>query len=225
MFSRILVINIFLAGVAVFFGLKTYGVWFPKTEKAKGDRDVQGRSAPPAKTVKPRRTPPESAYRVVVDGNLFSPGRVEVKPEEPEPEVEEDIKPLEEVSGRKITLYGVIIMDGYKAAIINNPVPKPGERGQERVMIGDKLDDYELVAIHKDRILLTKGSEKYEIPLYDKKNPKQRTFTKKDAKPKIITSEPARIVTESNVSKKKKPLEGEYEIVRTPFGNIKRRKK
>ena len=33
MFSRMFAVNILLAVVAVFLGMKTYGIWFPKAEK------------------------------------------------------------------------------------------------------------------------------------------------------------------------------------------------
>ncbi|MCK4391148.1 MAG: hypothetical protein KAV83_13030 [Desulfobacterales bacterium] len=220
MFSRILVINIFLAGLAVFLGLKTYGVWFPETEKSKGDRDVQGQSAWPAKTVIPRRMPPESAFRVVVDNNLFSPQREWLESEEPEPEPE--ITRLD-IPGKKVVLHGVVILDGYERALVKNPRPKAGERPSKWVKVGDTIGDFKVTRIKKDRIVLAEGAKRFEVLLYDKEQPKVRGGVAREAKPTVVTTEAKKSPPKPKISKRKEPTEGEYEEVITPFGKIKRR--
>lgn len=223
MFSRIWFINFLLAVFAVFFGLKTYGIWSAGEKTASPLQPVEGPSAQSEKRIVKRKMPLESTYSVVVDSNLFSPDRAEFIPEVSEPETE--IKELK-IPGKKIFLYGVIVMDDYKTALINNPFRKTDERPNKWVKVGDTFGDFQVTGIDKDRIILVEGSEKYEVLLYSKDKPKrQAAVTKKQAKPTVVSAGPKKSPPLPRALKGKESPEAEYETIKTPFGNIKRRKK
>jgi hypothetical protein len=88
-------------------------------------------------------------------------------------------------------------------------------------------------------VLLSKGVEKFEILLYDKENPKERgkgrekeqaagnTKIKesKNVKPTIITTNTEKNESQQKSLEKPSSAEDEFEMVETPFGMIKRRKK
>jgi hypothetical protein len=201
------------------------------------------------KKVTREKMPPETAYGAVTDRNLFSPDRAEFVEEvqlEAEP-VKGDIR----ISGRKVVLYGVIMTDDYRAALISDPKPKSPKRRsmwvKEGEIIGDSAEGVVVSSIQKESITLLDGEKMYEILLYDKEKPRGKVAVQKQTKPTIVTTKPTAVTSKNaavarspapgmkpgskkavvpNVTKNDNPLEdGEYEIVNTPFGKIKRRKK
>ncbi len=102
--------------------------------------------------------------------------------------------------------------------------------------------------ILEDRLLVKDGANRYEILLYDKENPKNRQTVAKDEEPKVVAPQ-AEVSNEAMVKERPKrganhprkqnePQEAaaqtventedpdsQYEIINTPFGEIKRRKK
>ena len=222
MFSKIWLINLFLAVFAISFGLKAYGVWSEGEKGSSKAPPIEKPSSLSEKRIVKRRMPPESAYSVVVERTLFSPERALPDLQEEEPEVEE-IKDLK-VSGKKFFLYGVIIMDDYKAALITNPEVKPGEKKQKWVMVGDAVGGFRVAGIKKDRIILEEGVKEHEILLYDRDKPKRGAPVRKKAKPTVVSTAPKKsALRPPTVSKKKKLPEGKYKTVSTPFGKIKRK--
>ena len=221
MFSKIWFINLFLAVFAIFFGLKAYGVWSEGEKSSSEVRPIEKPSSRTKKRIVKKRMPPESDYSVVVERTLFSPERALPDLQEGEPEAEE-IKDLK-VSGKRFFLYGVIIMDDYKAALITNPEVKPGKKKQKWVMVGDSVGGFRVAGIKKDMIILAEGAREHEILLYDKDKPKSRAPVRKKAKPTVVSTAPKKSALQPKVSKKKKLPEGKYKIVSTPFGKIKRK--
>jgi hypothetical protein len=222
MFSKIGIINILLAFLFTFFVIKTYGVW--KTGKNITSENIVIEKATPhsEKRVAKTRFLPDSYYKDVVERCLFSPERAEFIPEvlESEPEVAP-----EKIPGKKIILYGVVMMKDYATALVSNPEIKPGDQPELWVRSGDHLGIFKVASIQKESILLTDGTKQYKIPLYDQSRPKQRSMAPKTATPTVVTI--------NSKLKNKKPQKGkqeelsndQYEIVNTPFGKIKRRKK
>jgi len=233
MFSKIWPVNICLAGLALFFGTKTHEIWV-RGEKTVPKMQVVQKSEPSSRVSKravKRRVSPESSYEVVATRNLFSPERAESVPPDPDPEPE--VKQLSGF-GKNITLYGVIIMDDYKSALISNPLIKePDERQNKWVKVGDMIDELEVTEIRKERILLAEKEEKYEILLYNKDKPVRNGKTKKAVnrrakkavKPTVVMSESKKRKSGSGVSKKKGSSQPGYEIINTPFGEVKRKKR
>ena len=225
MLSKKWAINIFLAFFFVFFGIKTCCVWF---EGEQPDIKVDAAKKSARRTVKKKivkkKIPSESAYTDIVGMNLFSPDRKEYIPEEPE--TESLVKEIKK-SGKRIILYGVIIADDYKSALINDPEAKRGQRKSKWVKEGETIQGLKLAAIEEDRIFLTEGADGYEIFLYDANKPKTREHIAKETTPKVVVTKPKpkKKKAKPAVSMKKETREGEYEIISTPFGNVKRRKR
>ena len=214
----------------IFFGIKSLEVWsggdetIPEIQTGKNSKNPL-----PGKMITKRTMPPESAYGIVVDKNLFFPDRAEFIPDESEPETK---APQAKVSGKKILLYGVVLMDDYKKALISNPRPEAGERRAKWVKTGDRIGDFSVTRIKKDSIILAEGTKKYEIFLYDKDKPKRRTTAAGKSRPTVVTTKPAAAAAKlkrrppmPRISKEKNSSEGEYKIINTPFGKIKRKVK
>ncbi|QTA84506.1 hypothetical protein [Desulfonema magnum] len=221
MFSKIWLMNIVLAGCAVFFGIKAHDVWVAKEKSVPAIPVTQKSVAQPGKRILNRSVPRESVYKSVTNANLFSPDRAEFIPEEPEPEPE--VKELS-LLGKKITLHGVVMMDDYKSALITNPKREADERKNKWVKVGDTIDDdLEVAEIRKESILLAQGDKKYEVPLYDKSKTRTREKVKKSAKPTVVVSESQKASSKQGTSEKAGVSAPEFEMIDTPFGKMKRR--
>jgi hypothetical protein len=227
MFARTFVVNILLALLVVFLGVENYRVWHPVRQKPAVVRQEQKPAPQAERTVAPKTVRPKSDYAVVVDSNLFSPQRKEIKPEEPKKE------PLQlSGPGRKIFVYGVVIAPGYVRALVSNPVPKPNERPKKWVKVGDDLADFTVEEIQKDRVILADGTNRYEVFLHDKEKPRVAPPppVATEAKPTVVTTattaEPQKVSaqTKQGTPQAKEP-EGEFVEVKTPFGTIKRKVK
>ncbi len=193
-------INLVLAVFAVFFGLKAYGVWSEGEKSFSEAPLIEKPSSRPKKRIVKKRAPPESAYSVVVERTLFSPERVSPDLREGDPEAKE-IKDLK-VSGKRFFLYGVILTDDYKAALITDPEVKRGKKKQKWVMVGDTVGGFSVAGIKKDRIILAQGAMEHEIFLYDKDKPKRVTLVRKKAKPTAVRAAPKKRTTRPQVSKR-----------------------
>ncbi|RZB38048.1 MAG: hypothetical protein SRB2_00394 [Desulfobacteraceae bacterium Eth-SRB2] len=225
MFSKIGIINILLAFVFTFFVIKTYGVWKTGKNIISVNQVIEKAKPQSEKRVDQRRLLPDSYYKSVVERCLFSPDRAEFIPEvlESEPEVAP-----EKIPGRKIILYGVVMMKDYATALVSNPEIKPGDKPELWIRSGDRLGIFKVASIQKESILLTDGTKEYKILLYDQSIPKQRSIVVKTAKPVVVTTPSKPKKNDSQKPKKPKHEElsdDQYEIISTPFGKIKRRKK
>ena len=222
MFSKIVIINIMLALVLIFFGFKTYGVWKKGEDVVIGNQKTGKAALHSPKKVAEREILPESYYSAVIERDLFSPERREFLPEVSESEVEAD---PQKMAGMKIALYGVVMMDDDVTALVSNPDKKTGEKPTRWVRTGDKLGNVTVVSIQKESILLSDGTQKYRISLYDHAKPQTRPTAPKTEKPTVITTK-----TETKPEKPEKPKNEnisneQYETYSTPFGTMKRRKK
>ena len=210
MFSRLWLINALMALFATFFGLKAYGVWSEGESLAletgnAGSRQAQtGKRPVQGKTT--RKVPPESTYEVVMGKNLFSPKRIETKPETGKQDAkdqggESPTQKQLEVVLKGISLFGVVITDDYAAALVtdigNMPASGKGGRFPKRVLtadkmkwvkVGDTLGDFKVAGITNDRVLLKAGSDKYDLFLYDKDKPKIRASATPKSKPVVVSA-------------------------------------
>ena len=250
-FSRTWFINVILAGCVAFFGAKSIGVWVESGEGIKTAQTVAEKTKKwHIKKVTREKMPPETAYGAVADRNLFSPDRAEfVEEVQAEAElVKDDIR----ISGRKIVLYGVIMMDDYSTALISDPKPKSSKRRsmwvKEWDIIGDSAEGVVVSSIQKESITLRDGEKMYEVLLYDKDKPREKVAARKQTKPTVVTTKQTAVTTKQTTAarppaprvkpgsknavppkvttkKGSSPGDGEYELIDTPFGKIKRRKK
>ena len=209
---------------------------------------------------------PKTLTETVVDKNLFADDRSEYLPPEPEPEPEPEpavaekepdpepepeIKPFEGF-GKKVTLYGVVLYNDYKKALISNP-----ERGRDApkdiwVAKGDvvlemkKRDQTTIVRVEdilEDRILVEDGSRQVRSHALRQGQPEKTAGHQKSqrAESRIAQEKPEKVkaADKSCSNEKEKGAEtgppkavekdnggdSKYEVINTPFGEIKRRKK
>lgn len=249
-FSITWFVNIILAVCVAFFVPKSIDVW---SERGGGVKITQAAAQKTKngdiKKVTREKMPPEVAYEVVTNKNLFSPNRTEFV------ETEKDAEPTEEDIRRKIVLYGVVMMDKYSTALISNPEPKFPQRPFLWVKKGNSIGGSNIVvsSIKKESITLRKGTKTYEVLLYDKEKIRKRAVARQQEKPAVVTTQPVAIEKPPAPPAKPgseiaapvakpggeiatppakpgskiaaPPEEGEYEIINTPFGKIKRKKK
>jgi len=214
MSSRIWLVNFVLMVVVIFFGLKAYGLW-SEGKKWPLEADSLRKPLPwPEKKVAKRNVPPESDYEVIVTNNLFWRTRSEVKPQEEEKKVEtkpkavgRTLKILEGAVGRT-NLYGVIIVDDHREALIGE-VPagksaRSGERGVKRAKVGDTVGRFKMKEISDKSVLLTAKGHEWRIALFDKDKPKKRAQVKKNDGPIVIVggSKIKSVLTDAKTVKK-----------------------
>ena len=233
-FSKIWLINISLAAFIVFFGIMSFDVWSKGDEKIPGfQTEKSSEKSPPGKGIIERTMPPDSAYGIVAEKNLFSSNRLEFIPEK---QKQGSLK----ISEKPIFLYGVVLTGNRKQALISNPESGPvagKSPGKDKwVKIGDTLGNISVADIRKDRIILTEGANTHEILLYDKNKPaRQTTVAEKSEAPTVVSTGSAapaaaaaiaKPVTEppaSRIAEGKNAPAGEYRIINTPFGPTKQR--
>lgn len=172
MFSKTIIINIILALLVVFFGIRIYGVWSKVDETFTGTKvaeyqEQRVETGVARKRVIKRMMPPESSYNVVVDRILFSPKRAVDASEEPETSVEPGAKAVN-LTGQNITLLGIVIMGKEKQALLKSPHMEKGDKNGKWVKIGDKVQNYKVVDILQDKVLFKEGGQIYEVLLHKK---------------------------------------------------------
>ncbi len=159
MVSKIAMINLLLALLSGFFLFKTIQVWQTdpilssnQGEVAPSDehRQTKNTNTGQAFLVK-KGTAPKSAFGDIADKNLFSLDRTQYQPVEIKEETLSTETP--KVDGRKITLFGVILLDGYRSALVSNPEVKSGEASTRWVKLGDRIARMNVEQISKDSIV------------------------------------------------------------------------
>ncbi len=235
---RIWAIDLLLAVFVVAFGMMSFDVWsrgeepIPEIPSAKG-----AEKAPAGKGIVERTMPPDSAFSLVAEKNLFSQSRSEIVPEKAK------AGPLK-ISEKQIFLYGIMAAGDRKKALINNPEPAaaPGKAAprDKWVAVGDSVGAFSVTEIRKDRIVLADGASSHEILLFDKNKPaRQTTVAEKSAAPTVVAAgkaAPAAPETAAAPKADAKPqpptapaADGkaapapEYRIINTPFGPVKQR--
>jgi hypothetical protein len=215
MFSRLWLINLVLAVGVAFFGLKAYGVWSEEDKRPSEIGPIKKSLPWQGKTVAKLSVPLESGYEVVASKNLFSVERAELKPQEqkekpgPKSKADERLVKLLELAYKQTNLYGVIMVDNHKEALINE-VPAGGRKGVagdgvKRVKEGDTVGRFKVKKIDKTSVLLTAGGREWRVSLFDKDKPKKRIPIKRATGP-VVAGAPSegRSVRESPVIGKKK---------------------
>ena len=172
MFSKTIIINIILALLIVFFGLRIYGVWSKGDETSTGTKaaekqEQRAETGVVRKRVVKRIMPPESSYNVVVDRILFSPKRAVAATKKPEISVEPGTK-ASNLTGQNITLHGIVIMGKEKQALLKSRHMEKGEKNGKWVKIGDKVENYKVVDILQDKVLFEESGRIYEVLLHKK---------------------------------------------------------
>ena len=200
---RIWWINLALAGCAAFLGVQTFRAWNREIPAVSSPEEPDAREAAPVSgaRIPPRRSlQPESLYGAVTQRNLLSPDRTEYIPPMPEPEPEKAIEepPAAEaepavISGRRISLRGVVLAGDFKKALIDNPAPRQGDPARIWVSEGDDLDGVSVRSVERETVLLVHEGKTYRVSLYEKDEagaPRRQAATGAggDGQPRVITT-------------------------------------
>lgn len=197
MFSKFWFVNLALALVLVWLGIKTFHLWSEKEETILEKR-VSGHGQE-----RPARRPPgkipgsEPDYEVIVNKDLFSPSREAYKgkdaPGSEGPARKEDKRV--DAALKQMSLFGVVIVDERKRALIQEPgQPHPAVKGrpqepgkrQKWVEINESVGEFRVTDIRRDSVTLTVGGADYELLLYDREKPKIRELVRKEAGPLVV---------------------------------------
>ena len=248
MIPKIWLINLALAALVVFSGIKAADVWF-QDDGSVLNRKVSEKPADrvPEKKIFRRPVPPETTYGPILEKNIFSPERKEyLPPPEAGPEVKQEATELE-IPGKKVVLYGVILMDGYKKALVTNLDRKAKEREVVWIEEGQSLGNFRVSRIEKTKVVVQGNNQEYEISLYAEDKPARTNVPVDAGKPTVITATgaaqpahatqaasppppPAKTETAPEKTQRRgvtrtKESDGEYETIDTPFGPFKRKVK
>jgi type II secretory pathway component PulC len=230
MTPKLFIINILLGILLAVILVKTYGVWkwdegslvAPLTRKA----SLKLPHVPGIRAY----AESEAAYGTITKHNLFSNDRREYVAEAPQEE-----KPLvvdNRIQGKKIVLYGVVLFQNRKSALISNPVSGKDAQPYVWVREGEHIGGLKMVEIEKDFAVLRERGQTYRILLHGADRDRDRAGApagaRKVEKARVIVTQPAPAEshpqTPQAVRKKADADEG-FETVNTPFGVMKLRKR
>jgi len=239
MAAKIAIINIGLALLFGFFSIKTYQVWTTETTSVQRALKNAGRNgddtpAKPKSRASKRSTSRASktVYPHVTEKNLFSKERSEAKPVEI---VAEEIVKSENfrIDGKKIELFGVVITGDRALALISDPDVKNRVRRTRWVKSGDQIGQFKVDAISKTDIIFSEGSERFKVVLWDQRKDRERSTVAVRKNPTVVDtnqapeprSKPDTVSVESAKPPEKDAVSDEaYVIIKTPFGDVKRKK-
>lgn len=233
-----------LALLCLFLLVQTIQVWQapagPSETALRAQAAGRADGAPESPTAIPKRSiAPKSAFQEIALRNLFSPERTEYKATETEAAAASETadEPVEEplkVDGKQIVLYGVVLLKDRQAALISNPDDKTGDAPTRWVGPNDKVGQYTVKEIAETTIILAGDARQYRVPLFDKNKSDKRRRGVSAAAPKTAGSaaKPTVVTTQQPAAAKQAPAatpaekpaaEDGYQVIRTPFGDIKRK--
>ncbi len=229
--------NILLAMVMFFFSVQAYRTWTaPEESQPKAQPSKQTSSMKKSTSTLARfNMPPEPTFEDVARKNLFAKDRMEKIPEEPNEEQIEVKSTQAKISGKRIVLDGIIFTEDKKMALIRNPKRKKGDKKFIWIQEGQSIGNLKDFAIEEDRLIIKDKGKKHAILLYDQKPGKNNSASASTpSKSKKKSSNTTTVVSaDKNPTKQSQPSprveenqgNGEYEIVKTPFGNLRRKRK
>ena len=201
--------------MVVFAGFQAYRAWWGEERKIPAISTVKETPSTFEKKMYKRKEVPATEYETVATNNLFAQDRAESKPEEKpnvpdaKPKADQKMMDFIEKEVEKIALYGILISESEKKALVNNLeiktpkvyTPKRSAPAFLKRMVknqrpaalapvssGDKLkwvkqDDqigrFKVTDIKNDSILLTAEGMEFAVFLYEKRGQKQVAPLKK----------------------------------------------
>ena len=244
MISRFWWLNFVLAVLILTFVMVTIMIW---------QQDVILTPPNPSEAVKKwpqpfvlnSDSPQVTHYDAVVTQNLYHAQRIEHTPEMPKIESEAvqkepqapamalpaEPRPIETLKTNRLNLFGVMIWEDQKAALVNNLANEEG--GQVLVKEGEKIGEYTVRTILPDSLIVGYQSEIYKIPLFDQEKDGKDKPKRKTVKQRVTHEKPETptILSTKEMPDGDKKLENgdndEYEwvILNTPFGEKRIRRK
>ncbi len=178
-------IILLLAALTVVFTVQAVRTWlrpFQSYAVAETDEETGKTRLPP---VVKKRQPPMSAYDVIATRSLFDQNRTEG-------EIGVQVGNLKDADtsryAKRIGLFGVIISDGEKMALVTKDMGRRGRDDYLWVRVGDEIDRLKVVGIERDRIYLQENGSRYEVLLSDQRHPDKRTKEEKRQGPTVIST-------------------------------------
>lgn len=198
MFSKKWLVNLLLAGLAAFIGLKAYDAWSQKAAIPPDETAEAKLPAAPPANVAARDAVPAAAYDLVVEKNLFAAEREEIFPTQPEtkpdkkakekPEEKQKLSRRELRALNKLSLIGVVLIGDRKTALITGITGKGRGVSTQWIVEGDEVQGMRVGEISDEKIVLTSNDTEMEILLYDPEKPRKRSAPKKEAQPTVIST-------------------------------------
>jgi type II secretory pathway component PulC len=229
------IINLLLFCLVVFSANEAYRAWtepleIPLPPAKPGEMKA---TVPYTRTARHTGSFPQGHYEGIVTKNLFSPER-----QQPEDKpIDTAIEKAEKKVIPNILLYGVVITGEDRKALLTNPERGTDQRRFTWASAGEVLGGYEVVEIGAEKVFLQKDGKRYEVGLYTEKarrgqppalKPNVVVQQTQPVKKEPVRKEPAKtgsLPPPSKLTEKKEAVEeSEFEIIKTPFGEIKRRK-
>jgi len=224
------IINLLLFFLVVFSANEAYRVWtepleIPLPLAKPGEMKERIHHTRTAQHAGPF---PQGHYEDIVTRNLFSPDRQQPEAKPVDTTIEKEEKKLVP----NIVLYGVVIAGDDSKALLTNPERSKDSRRFTWASTGEMLDGYEVVKIDPEKVVLQKDGKSYEVGLYTEKAMRSPPPTMKPTvvlhqsePPKSELAEKEPVLPEGKPTDGKEKVEdGEFEIMKTPFGDMKRRK-
>lgn len=186
MTGRRWLIMLILAALTVVFSVQAARTWLrPLQDQVAVQTDDTSRKTPAPPTLKQRK-PPKNAYEGIAVRSLFDQSRTEGIVETPVG----DLKRAETSRyAKRIGLFGVVIEDGEKMALVNKDIVRRGRGDLMWVRIGDLIERVKVVGIERDRIFLQENDSRYEILLTDQRYPDRRAKAEAATGPTVISTE------------------------------------
>lgn len=186
MFRRIWLVNGVLIVLLGIIGIGNYRVW---TQRDSPALMTPPTGAPPVSetdTSSRKISMPESVFESLVKKDLFSPERKEFMQDKPAPRPSGIQR---ESLEKALALYGTVLLEEYKAALIRELKKKSDGPTERWVRMGDTVGDVRIVDIKKERIVIARGEERCEVYLYDKNKPQKPVTAKSgESKPLVVNA-------------------------------------
>lgn len=179
---------IILAFLIVFLAIKSFEAWTHSVE-VPSDKGMMKKSeakvSPPPAILAVKDPSADKTYISIAGKNIFSPERKDfpISASGPGISVGAMMRP-------RIVLYGITLTKDYQAVSVvqtGRPLRK-GERELMTLKVGERIGDYKLAKISRDRITLETEGDTFEVLLYDPGMPKQRKDIKTESKPASLTT-------------------------------------
>ncbi len=255
MISRFWWLNFALSIILIFLIINTIMVWQRDViiePSKKTDSNIQW----PKPLYKENQKPDREQYDTIAKKNLYNSQR---KENVQKPKVKKEVKPiiqtvaapksdpkpvLEEIGileKNDLNLFGVIIMENLKTALINN-VGKEKTTKQVWVKSKDRIGEYTIEKILSEMLIVSYAGKQYKVPLFEKKENgkkgkkgKSVVKNKKPVKNKKLVKKktPVILSTKKDTTKiqkieykeKSSSEEDEWIMVDTPFGKRRMKKR
>jgi len=172
MSRTLILINLLLILIVSFLAAKGYEEWTNVNPAA-----VERIASKPKTVVSPAsssaagqaESPTAASFKSISEKNIFTPDRKEFPISATADGRRAQMRPT-------VTLYGLVVGEEFRSAVISNPARKPekGERETMTVTVGDQVGDYKVAKILGDRVTLESEGDSFDVLLYDPARPKKR---------------------------------------------------